>query len=54
MNDDIRDTSPDGPDRSPSYRPPAVTYLGTLAELTRKTVGAADGATFLGLDIGSV
>jgi hypothetical protein len=29
-------------------------YLGTLAELTQKTVGSADGATFLGLDIGSL
>jgi hypothetical protein len=39
-----------------SYEPPAVTDLGTLAELTRqeKTVGGADGSTFLGLDIGSV
>lgn len=37
-------------------RAPAVTYLGTVAELTQqgaKTVGAADGSTFLGLDIGS-
>ena len=38
-----------------SYEPPAVTYLGDLADLTRaeKTVGEADGSTFLGLDIGS-
>jgi len=36
-----------------SYQPPGVTVLGTLAELTQKTVGAADGTTFLGLDIGS-
>ena len=36
------------------YRPPTITYLGTLADLTRKQVGAADGQTFLGLDIGSV
>lgn len=38
------------------YEPPAVTYLGTVAELTQqgaKTVGAADGSTFLGLNIGS-
>lgn len=35
------------------YSPPAVTFLGTLAELTQKEVGAADGETFLGLDIGS-
>ena len=36
-----------------TYRPPTVTVLGTLAELTQKDVGAADGATFLGIDIGS-
>ena len=36
------------------YCPPTVTFLGTLAELTQqKEVGAADGSTFLGLDIGS-
>lgn len=33
------------------YRPPTVTFLGTLAELTQKEVGGADGATFLGLSI---
>ncbi len=33
------------------YRPPTVTFLGTLAELTQKSVGGADGSTFLGLDI---
>lgn len=37
----------------PGYSPPTVTFLGTLAELTQKTVGGADGETFLGLDIGS-
>jgi len=37
-----------------AYTPPTVTFLGTLAELTQKTVGAADGTTFLGLDIGEV
>ena len=38
------------------YQPPAVTYLGSLADLTQqgKTVGAADGATFLGRDVGSI
>ena len=36
------------------YSPPTVTFLGTLAQLTQKTVGAADGETFLGLDIGEV
>lgn len=36
------------------YQPPTVTLLGTLAELTQeKEVGASDGTTFLGLDIGS-
>ena len=35
------------------YSPPTVTFLGTLAELTQKQVGAADGTTFLGIDIGS-
>lgn len=35
------------------YCPPTVTFLGTLAELTQKQVGAADGTEFLGLDIGS-
>ena len=39
---------------SGSYRPPTITRLGSVADLTRKTVGAADGATFLGLDIGSL
>ena len=37
----------------PAYRPPAITYLGDLADLTRKQVGAADGTTFLGIDLGS-
>lgn len=38
------------------YQPPAVRYLGTVADVTGadKTVGAADGSTFAGLDIGSV
>jgi len=38
------------------YHPPTVTYVGDLADLTQgqKMVGAADGATFLGIDIGSV
>lgn len=39
----------------PAYEPPAVTYLGDLADLTMvsKELGGADGSTFLGLDIGS-
>jgi hypothetical protein len=36
------------------YRPPTITYLGNLADLTQKMVGAADGTTFLGIDLGSV
>ncbi len=36
------------------YQPPTITYLGDVAELTQKTVGAADGSTFIGLDIGSI
>lgn len=35
------------------YEPPELTDLGTVAELTQKTTGAADGSTFLGLDIGT-
>lgn len=42
-----------GDEPDTGYRPPTVTFLGTLAELTQKTVGAADGTTFLGLDVGS-
>ncbi|MDP1847290.1 MAG: hypothetical protein Q8K79_05825 [Solirubrobacteraceae bacterium] len=41
-------------DADASYSPPTVTFLGTLGELTQKTVGEADGETFLGLDIGEV
>lgn len=45
-------------DTSPAaeiYQAPHLTRLGDLAELTQaKTVGGADGSTFLGLDIGSV
>ncbi len=37
-----------------AYRPPTVTRLGNLADLTQKNVGAADGQTFLGLDIGTI
>ena len=39
---------------APEYVPPTIAYVGTLADLTRqKDVGAADGQTFLGVDIGS-
>ena len=55
MNEDSPNGgSADADAARPIYRPPTVTYLGPLAELTGKTVGAADGATFLGLDIGSL
>lgn len=41
------------PQVHPDYQPPSVSYLGDLSTLTKdKTVGAADGSTFLGLDIG--
>ncbi len=36
-----------------SYVPPRVVVLGSLADLTQKQVGAADGTQFLGLDIGT-
>lgn len=46
--------SPAGDDAAQAaYQAPAVIYLGTVADLTRKDVGAADGSTFLGIDIGS-
>ena len=38
---------------APPYRPPAITYLGDLADLTGKQVGGADGTQFLGIDLGS-
>jgi hypothetical protein len=54
MSQDEQQPRSDGATRpAASYQPPAVTVLGTLAELTQKTVGNADGTTFLGLDIGS-
>lgn len=44
----------DVPADSPGYRPPTITRLGYLAELTQqKQVGAADGTVFLGIDVGS-
>jgi hypothetical protein len=40
---------------SSGYRPPTITRLGDLAELTQgKEPGGADGTTFLGIDIGTV
>lgn len=52
MSQDEQHTSDDSTDEPRAdYRPPTVTFLGTLAELTQKTVGGADGATFLGVDI---
>ncbi len=43
------------PEPDEAYRPPQLTYLGTLAELTQqqKEPGASDGRTFLGIQIGS-
>ena len=42
-----------GPAATERYEPPAVKYVGDLADLTRldKTVGDSDGSTFQGLDI---
>lgn len=39
--------------RREPYMPPRVVVLGSLAELTQKNPGAADGTTFLGIDIGT-
>jgi hypothetical protein len=37
------------------YEPPMIRVAGNVADLTRqKEVNAADGETFLGIDIGSV
>ena len=45
---------PDVATDPPGYRPPTITRLGDLAELTQqKEVGAADGTQFVGLDVGS-
>lgn len=49
----------DTPSVGPAYRPPQVTYVGHLADLTRvipppKEALAMDGQTYLGIDIGSV
>lgn len=55
MNDEMSPLQPSGPRPLVDYQPPAVTFLGDLADLTRqvKNTGSADGTTFLGLDIGS-
>ena len=52
MNSDHKLTTEDR--EGEGYSPPTVTFLGTLAELTQKEVGAADGTTFLGIDVGEV
>lgn len=56
MNDDTGPAAgPHGDQQPVTYRPPAITYLGNLAELThQKAVGGADGTTFLGVDLGSL
>lgn len=56
MDDSAINEPSDGPlAAAQAYRAPTVTRLGDLADLTgAKTVGGADGHTFLGLDIGSV
>ncbi len=48
----------DTPNPGPAYRPPSITYVGHLADLTRqqppaKSNGAIDGQTYLGLDLAS-
>lgn len=53
MDESIAQARDDDGAAAPAYRPPSVTYLGDLADLTQKQVGAADGATFLGVDLGS-
>ena len=53
MKDEQQPAGDSAPRPAGSYQPPGVTVLGTLAELTQKQVGGADGATFLGIDIGS-
>jgi hypothetical protein len=57
--------TPHGQEAMTTYVAPDLIYLGTLAELTQeiicppdvdptgKEVGAADGCSFLGTDIGS-
>lgn len=51
MSQDEQQTRDDTDEPRVDYRPPSVTFLGTLAELTQKTAGASDGTTFLGVDI---
>ena len=46
---------PEGDAPASDYAPPTITYLGSIADLTRsKEVGAADVTQFLGLDLGTV
>ena len=46
---------PDEDAAAHGYQPPTITYLGSIADLTRsKQVGAADGTQFLGIDLGTV
>lgn len=53
-NDEHRSTDRPAGETGEGYSPPSVTFLGTLADLTReKEVGAADGTQVLGLDVGS-
>lgn len=55
MKPDEQHTTDEPSGEHTDYSPPAMTFLGTLAELTQqKEVGGADGATFLGLDIGPI
>ena len=52
MNDDLRPKTRSSGHQA--YEAPAIRHIGNLADLTQKTVGAADGSQFLGLDIGSI
>ena len=53
MDEQMQPPSPGHSEADPPevYEPPALTCLGTVAELTQKTVGGADGSTFNELDI---
>lgn len=52
MDDKTQSSSSDSPaDPGDAYQRPDVTDLGTVADLTAKQVGGADGTTFLGVDL---
>jgi hypothetical protein len=47
----VRPSRPREANRAEDYEPPDVTHLGTIAELTQKEVGGADGTVFQDVDI---